>query len=81
MYTINIYKFTLLKVGKRKKKYFELIKSYKHINAKEVSKKSLELSRIYKAWNNYIDIVDETTKYEMIKKGMNWNDKIVYKCY
>lgn len=71
MYTINIYKFTLLKVGKRKKKYFELIKSYKHINAKEVSKKSLELSRIYKAWNNYIDIVDETTKYEMIKKGMN----------
>lgn len=78
MYTINIYKFTLLKVGKRKKKYFELLESYKHINAKEVSKKSLELSRIYKAWNNYIDIVDETTKYEMIKKGMNWNDKIIY---
>lgn len=71
MYTINIYKFTLLKVGKRKKKYFELLESYKHINAKEVSKKSLELSRIYKAWNNYIDIVDENTNMCMIKKGMN----------
>jgi hypothetical protein len=71
MYTINIYKFTLLKVGKRKKKYFELLESYKHINAKEVSKKSLELSRIYNGWNSYIDIVDEKTKNEMIKKGMN----------
>lgn len=71
MYTINIYKFTLLKVGKRKKKYFELLESYKHINAKEVSKKSLELNRIYNGWNSYIDIVDEKTKNEMIKKGMN----------
>lgn len=71
MYTINIYKFTLLKVGKRKKKYFELLESYKHINAKEVSKKSLELSKIYNGWNSYIDIVDEKTKNEMIKKGMN----------
>lgn len=71
MYTINIYKFTLLKVGKRKKKYFELLESYKHIDAKEVSKKSLELSKIYNGWNSYIDIVDEKTKNEMIKKGMN----------
>lgn len=71
MYTINIYKFTLLKVGKRKKKYFELLESYKHINAKEVSKKSLELSKIHNNWNSYIDIVDEKTKNEMIKKGMN----------
>lgn len=71
MYTINIYKFTLLKVGKRKKKYFELLESYKHIDAKEVSKKSLELSKIHNSWNSYIDIVDEKTKNEMIKKGMN----------
>lgn len=71
MYTINIYKFTLLKVGKRKKKYFELLESYKHINAKEVSKKSLELCKTYNNWNSYIDIVDEKTKNEMIKKGMN----------
>lgn len=71
MYTINIYKFTLLKVGKRKKKYFELLESYKHINAKEVSKKSLELSKIHSNWNNYIDIVDENTNMCMIKKGMN----------
>lgn len=71
MYTINIYKFTLLKVGKRKKKYFELLKSYKHIDAKEVSKKDLELRKIYNDWNIYSDIVDEKTKNEMIKKGMS----------
>lgn len=71
MYTINIYKFTLLKVGKRKKKYFELLESYKHIDAKEVSKKSLELSKIYNEWNIYSDIIDENTNMCMIKKGMN----------
>lgn len=71
MYTINIYKFTLLKVGKRKKKYFELLESYKHIDVKEVSKKDLELRKIYNDWNIYSDIVDETTKNEMIKKGMS----------
>lgn len=71
MYTINIYKFTLLKVGKRKKKYFELLESYKHIDAKEVSKKDLELRKIYNGWNIYSDIVDETTNNCMIKKGMN----------
>lgn len=71
MYTINIFKFTLLKVGKRKKKYFELLESYKHIDAKEVSKKDLELRKIYKGWNIYSDIIDEKTKYEMIKKGMS----------
>lgn len=71
MYTINIYKFTLLKVGKRKKKYFELLGSYKHIDTKEVSKKSLELSKIYNGWNIYSDIVDETTKHEIITKGMS----------
>ena len=32
MYTINIYKFTLLKVGKKKKKYFELNKIRKPEN-------------------------------------------------
>lgn len=71
MYTINIYKFTLLKVGKRKKKYFELLESYKRIDAKEVSKKDLELRKIYNGWNIYSDIIDEKTKYEMIKKGMS----------
>ena len=70
MYTINIYKFTLLKVGKRKKKYFELIKSYKHIDTKEVSKKAIDIKKIYYDNHYYIDIVDETTKQEMIKKGM-----------
>ena len=71
MYTINIYKFTLLKVGKRKKKYFELLRSYKHIEAKDLTKKDLELRKIYNDWNIYSDIVDEKTKYEMIKKGVN----------
>ena len=71
MYTINIYKFTLLKVGKRKKKYFELLKSYKHINSKDLTKKELELRKIYNDCNIYSDIVDETTKNQMIKKGMS----------
>lgn len=71
MYTINIYKFTLLKVGKRKKKYFELIESYKHIDAKEVSKKDIELRKIYNDWNIYSDIVNEETNNYIIKKGMN----------
>lgn len=71
MYTINIYKFTLLKVGKRKKKYFELIKSYKHINSKELSGQAINAKKIYYDNHFYIDIVDETTKYEMIKKGMS----------
>ena len=70
MYTINIYKFTLLKVGKRKKKYFELIKSYKHIDTKEVSKKAIEVKKIYYDNHFYIEIVDEKTKNEMIKEGM-----------
>ena len=70
MYTINIYKFTLLKVGKRKKKYFELIKSYKHINSKDLSKQAIDIKKIYYDNHFYIDIVDETTKHEMIKKGM-----------
>ena len=78
MYTINIYKFTLLKVGKRKKKYFELIKSYKHINSKDLSKQAIDIKKIYYDNHFYIDIVDETTKHEMIKKGMRWDDKIVY---
>lgn len=71
MYTINIYKFTLLKVGKRKKKYFELIKRYKHIDAKEVSKQAIDIKKIYYDNHFYIDIVDEKTKNEMIKKGMS----------
>ena len=71
MYTINIYKFTLLKVGKRKKKYFELLKSYKHIDAKDLTKKDLELRKIYNDWNIYTDFVNEKTKHSVIKKGMN----------
>lgn len=71
MYTINIYKFTLLKVGKRKKKYFELIKSYKHINSKDLSKQAIDIKKIYYDNHFYIDIVDETTKNQMIKKGMS----------
>ena len=71
MYTINIYKFTLLKVGKRKKKYFELLKSYKHIDAKNLSKQAIDIKKIYYDNHYYIDIVDETTKQEMIKKGMS----------
>ena len=70
MYTINIYKFTLLTVGKRKKKYFELIKSYKHIDTKKVSKKSIDIKKIYYDNHFYIDIVDEKTKNQMIKEGM-----------
>ena len=70
MYTINIYKFTLLTVGKRKKKYFELIKSYKHIDTKEVSKKAIDIKKIYYDNHFYIDIVDEKTKNQMIKEGM-----------
>ena len=71
MYTINIYKFTLLKVGKRKKKYFELIDSYKHIKSKDLSKQAIDIKKIYYDNHYYIDIVDETTKHEMIKKGMS----------
>lgn len=71
MYTINIYKFTLLKVGKRKKKYFELIKSYKHINSKELSGQAINAKKVYYDNHFYIDIVDETTNNCMIKKGMN----------
>lgn len=71
MYTINIYKFTLLKVGKRKKKYFELLGSYKHIEAKDLTKKDLELRKIYNDWNIYTDFVNEKTKHEIIKKGMS----------
>ena len=70
MYTINIYKFTLLKVGKRKKKYFELIDSYKHINSKYLSTKAIEVKKIYYDNHFYIDIIDEKTNNEMIKKGM-----------
>ena len=70
MYTINIYKFTLLKVGKRKKKYFELIKSYKHIDKKNLSKQAIEVKKIYYDNHFYIDIEDEKTKNEMIKEGM-----------
>ena len=70
MYTINIYKFTLLKVGKRKKKYFELIDTYKHINLKELSNQAINVKKIYYDNHFYIDIVDEKTKNEMIKKGM-----------
>lgn len=70
MYTINIYKFTLLKVGKRKKKYFELIESYKHIDAKELSKKDIELHKIYYEWNIYSDIVNEKTNNCIIKEGL-----------
>ena len=70
MYTINIYKFTLLTVGKKKKKYFELIKSYKHIDTKEVSKKAIDIKKIYYDNHFYIDIVDEKTKNQMIKEGM-----------
>lgn len=70
MYTINIYKFTLLKVGKRKKKYFELIKSYKHINSKELSKQAINIKKIYYDNHFYIDIVDENTNKCMIKEGM-----------
>lgn len=70
MYTINIYKFTLLKVGKRKKKYFELVESYKHINSKDLSKQAIEAKKVYYDNHFYIDIVDEKTKNEMIKKGM-----------
>lgn len=68
MYTINIYKFILLKVGKRKTKYFELIKSYKHINTKEVSSRAINIKKIYYDNHFYIDIVDEKTKKEMIQK-------------
>ena len=71
MYTINIYKFTLLKVGKRKKKYFELIKSYKHINSKDLSTKAIEVKKVYYDNHFYIDIVDEKTNNCMIKKGMS----------
>lgn len=71
MYTINIYKFTLLKVGKRKKKYFELLKSYKHIDAKDLTKKDLELRKIYNDWNIYTDFVNEKTKHSVITKGMS----------
>lgn len=71
MYTINIYKFTPLKVGKRKKKYFELIKSYKHINSKELSNQAINAKKIYYDNHFYIDIVDENTNNCMIKKGMN----------
>lgn len=70
MYTINIYKFTLLKVGKRKKKYFELIDTYKHINLKELSNQAINVKKIYYDNHFYIDIVDEKTKNEMIMKGM-----------
>ena len=70
MYTINIYKFTLLKVGKRKKKYFELLKSYKHIDAKNLSKQAIDIKKIYYDNHYYIDIVDEKTKNEMIREGM-----------
>ena len=78
MYTINIYKFTLLKVGKRKKKYFELLKSYRHINSKDLSTKAINIKKIYYDNHYYIDIVHEKTKNQMIKKGMSWDDKIVY---
>lgn len=71
MYTINIYKFTLLKVGKRKKKYFELIDSYKHINSKELSTQAINAKKVYYDNHFYIDIVDETTNNCMIKKGMS----------
>jgi hypothetical protein len=71
MYTINIYKFTLLKVGKRKKKYFELVDCYKHINSKELSNQAINAKKVYYDNHFYIDIVDEKTKNEMIKKGMN----------
>ena len=70
MYTINIYKFTLLKVGKKKKKYFELLKSYKHIDAKNLSKQAIDIKKIYYDNHYYIDIVDEKTKNEMIREGM-----------
>lgn len=71
MYTINIYKFTLLKVGKRKKKYFELLKSYKHIDKKDLSKQAINIKKIYYDNHFYIDIVDEKTNNCMIKKGMS----------
>ena len=70
MYTINIYKFTLLKVGKGKKKYFELLKSYKHINSKDLSKQAINIKKIYYDNHYYIDIVDENTNNCMIKEGM-----------
>ena len=70
MYTINIYKFTLLKVGKKKKKYFELLKSYKHIDAKNLSKQAIDIKKIYYDNHYYIDIVNEKTKNEMIREGM-----------
>lgn len=70
MYTINIYKFTLLKVGKRKKKYFELLESYKHIDTKDLTKKDLELRKKYNDWNIYTDFVNEKTKHSVIKEGM-----------
>ena len=70
MYTINIYKFTLLKVGKRKKKYFELIESYKHINSKDLSTKAIEVKKGYYDNHFYIDIVDEKTKNEIIREGI-----------
>lgn len=71
MYTINIYKFTLLKVGKRKKKYFELLESYEHINSKELSGQAINAKKVYYDNHFYIDIVDETTNNCMIKKGMS----------
>lgn len=70
MYTINIYKFILLKVGKRKTKYFELIKSYRHINIKELSNKAINIKKVYYDNHFYIDIVDEKTKSEMITKKL-----------
>lgn len=70
MYTINIFKFTLIKVGKRKKKYFELVKTYKHINTKELSKKAIELKKEYYDSYYYLDIVDEHTNNCMIKEGI-----------
>lgn len=68
MYTINIYKFILLKVGKRKTIYFELIKSYKHINIRELSSKAINIKKVYYDNHFYVDIVDEKTKSEMITK-------------
>ena len=57
MYTININKIDFIYKGKRKKKIITTIKTIDNIPLKELSKKVIEIKRLYREWYYNIEFI------------------------